>query len=661
MEFLAPWTVPLVAGLLTVPPLIFMYFLRLRRREVPVPTTYLWQRAIEDLQVNVPFQRLRRNLLLLLQLLVLAVCIFALARPIRHMAVFKQQRVVLLIDRSASMSAREGRSDRLERAKQEALALVRGLHRGQRAMVIAFADTAEVVCPFTADKSLLAERIRSIKASHRPTQIREAIQLAKAYATPPVGPDEVLRATMPTLEPPARVVICSDGVIPDSEQIDTGRMLVEFVPVGQSDSNIGITAIDARREYANPEQVQLFLRVQNFSPKEAQVTVTVYVNGAMTAAKDLVLAAAPAREPASGETDSTERATQSNTIQVVTFDLVCEDAAIIEARLQTDDALAADNWAGISLPPPRRSSVLLVTPGNVFLEKALAGLPLKRLDQAAPEAFARTAGSAGREQEDYDIVIFDRWAPKQLAEGNYIFFGVAPPIEGAAIGEPTAETYVVDFDLMHPLMRYVSVDQIQVAKWRPLQLPKPFEVLLETDRGPAIAYVSQRRRQILAVGFDLFDSIWPLQTSFPVFMYNAIQYMTASDVQAEKALRPGQAAEIRVPRGLKKLTVVSPEGDYRTVAVEQAERARFAQTEGIGVYRLQPADAGVKPEAFVVNLADANESDIVPRQMLTLAGEAVKTSASLQGANEPLWPYAILAALIVLGVEWYIYNRRVMV
>ena len=60
MQFLSPWYIPALAATLTVPPLVIMYFLRLRRRETPVPTTYLWRKVIEDLQVNQPFQKRAR-------------------------------------------------------------------------------------------------------------------------------------------------------------------------------------------------------------------------------------------------------------------------------------------------------------------------------------------------------------------------------------------------------------------------------------------------------------------------------------------------------------------------------------------------------------------------------------------------------------------------
>lgn len=656
MEFLSPWYVPALAAGLTVPPLIIMYFLRLRRRETPVPSTYLWKKAIEDMQVNMPFQKLRRNLLLLLQLLILAAAIYALARPVRRVASLQDERVVLMIDRSASMSTQDGRTTRLTQAKEQAQALLRGLKRSQKSMIVAFADTAEVICPFTADKGLLAERIRSIEPSDRSTKLDEAIRLARAYATPFIPPEGTTnRSEMSSTEPPAKALIFSDGAVADMQQVSPGRLKLEYVKIGQTDKNIGITAIEARREYTNPQQVQLFLRLQNFSADEAvRAGVAIYVNNTLTAAKDIDLPAT-ARTAATGAAAASQQVNRMGSSQTLAFDLTCLDAAIIDARLQVEDALLADNSARINLPPAKQSAVLLVSPGNLFLEKVLAGLPLREFTSVKPEQYATAA------TRPFDVIIFDRWSPEKLGPGNFVFFGAIPPEPGYGRGADISEAYVVDFDNMHPIMRHVSIDEILVGKWNPTEVPKGASVLLETSVGPAISYAANSQQQILVISFDLANSIWPLQVGFPVFMYNTVRYLTGSAMQADRPLQPGQTMEISVPADLKDVDIETPDHQHRKISNPGQTIVRFAGTEQTGLYRVEPTSVGLKPTLFAVNLTDANESDIAPREDLAVGGGSVAVSTSLAGANQPLWPYAILVALAILCLEWYIYNRRVMV
>src|SRR3982751_2959535 len=104
--FLNPWTAAL-AGAIVIPSLLILYFLKLRRREMAVSSTLLWKKAIQDLQVNAPFQKLRRNLLLFLQMLLLLLLVLALSRPIVNYSPGAGKMTVILVDRSASMSSKD--------------------------------------------------------------------------------------------------------------------------------------------------------------------------------------------------------------------------------------------------------------------------------------------------------------------------------------------------------------------------------------------------------------------------------------------------------------------------------------------------------------------------------------------------------------------------
>src|SRR3954467_2529540 len=158
--------------------IIALYFLKLRRRPVQVPSTLLWRRSLEDLHVNSLFQRLRKNLLLFLQLLAVILAMLALTGPRIKGTGMQGQRFVLAIDNSASMSAVDIKPSRLARAKEEARKLVSSMESDDLAMVITFSDRAKVVSNYTSDRRLLAQRIDAIQPTETTTSLREALQVA---------------------------------------------------------------------------------------------------------------------------------------------------------------------------------------------------------------------------------------------------------------------------------------------------------------------------------------------------------------------------------------------------------------------------------------------------------------------------------------------------
>src|SRR5258708_3762391 len=160
VQFITPLSPMLWAVLAGVPVgIIALYFLKLRRRPVQVPSTLLWRRSLEDLHVNSLFQRLRKNLLLFLQLLAVLLAMLALLGPRMKGTAGQGQRYVVAIDESASMSATDESPSRLEKAKQEAKKIIANMESDDLAMVIAFSDKARVVSNYTGNRSVLNQRI----------------------------------------------------------------------------------------------------------------------------------------------------------------------------------------------------------------------------------------------------------------------------------------------------------------------------------------------------------------------------------------------------------------------------------------------------------------------------------------------------------------------
>ena len=144
MNFLTPLAFILA---ITLPIIIAMYLLKLRRIEQEVSSTYLWQRMVRDVEANAPWQRLRRNLLLLLQLSFLLLLIFSLVRPFTWVAGRNSQATILILDTSASMAATDVPPSRLESAKRQAASIVSNLPEESRTTLIAAGSAS--VTPMT--------------------------------------------------------------------------------------------------------------------------------------------------------------------------------------------------------------------------------------------------------------------------------------------------------------------------------------------------------------------------------------------------------------------------------------------------------------------------------------------------------------------------------
>jgi hypothetical protein len=209
--------------------IIALYFLKLRRRPVRVASTLLWRRSLEDLHVNSLFQRLRRNLLLFLQLLAVALAMLALAGPHVKGTGGQGQRFVLMIDNSASMTATDVAPTRLDKAKEAAKKVVSGMDADDLAMVISFSDSARVESNYTGDRRMLALRIDSIKPTQSKTSLREGLQVASGLANPSKQIGEgVVASSVVT----PKLFIYTDGGFADVENFSLGNLEPEVIVFG---------------------------------------------------------------------------------------------------------------------------------------------------------------------------------------------------------------------------------------------------------------------------------------------------------------------------------------------------------------------------------------------------------------------------------------------
>ena len=672
MKFLSLPTGLLVAAV-AIPALLLLYFLKLRRRERTVSSTLLWKRAVQDLQVNAPFQKLRKNLLLFLQLLILAAILFALANPVANFIKRPKRNIVILIDRSASMKTREadGRI-RLAHAKDGAMDLVDSLQGDSRAMVLSFADRAEVVSSFTEDHRRLKRQIEQIKPTDGPSKLGEALQLAVAYSAnfAAGAVDKAVRGSMET----ADIDLFSDGRIKDADQQFVTRGRMTYYRVGAATDNAGIVAFDVRRDIERPGEVSVFVQVENFGPKQITSDVSLSLGRKMETVQQVTLgpAAATTTRPANsvaGAGRRTTRATQTlPSSRNVIFKMGHSAGGIITVKLHRADALATDNVVTAPIDPPRAIRVLAVSDRSAirdFLQQAFqVAFRIKDFTLMTGSQYEEAGDDvlAVEGRSTFDLVVFDKHDTDRLWPGNYVFFGGIPKIPGISRGDEVEDQVFVTWREDHPLLRYVRLDNIFALKWSRLSLPSHAVKLIEGEDSTILAFITDPGHRYVISAFDLMDSNFIKNPASVIFLQNAMMYLAGGGLTgATRLITPGDTLSIPIPPGARSVRVTRPGGAVDQIDVADRNTATYARTRDCGIYKAVFDDAGKTTESYAANILDANESLIAPNEHFTIGAEAVQTVSSEIKANEPLWPYAAAAALVVLLLEWWIYNKRVMI
>jgi len=653
MEFLTPF-VGLYAAAAAVPMLLLLYFLKLKRREMLVSSTLLWKRAVQDLQVNAPFQKLRRNLLLLLQMLALAAILLALMGPVLALRRGPGQRYVLLIDRSASMNATDVKPTRLDAAKRQAKTFIESMRGGSalswrdqsdHAMVIAFDQRAGVVCSFTSDKRQLMARIDAIEPGDGTSRLGEAVTVARAFAQ-----SSGAEAAGGSAEKFAQLVLFSDGRIADLDGIVVGADELIFHKIGESQDNVGITAMNARRSYERPEEVEVFASLANFGAEPVTRDVQLSISGNVHAIRSVTI---PACDMESGDQPFHPGETTLH------FSLTHSEAGVLEVRQLGADSLSCDDAAWSVLDPPKRLSVLLVTRGNAVLESALKACPIARLDPCTPASFDALDPVAFVARQQYDVVVLDNHVPAHLPPCRYLVFGAPPAGIDANSPQELENQLIVDWRSQHPVLQYVNMTNLFAARSHRLELPRDAEVLAEFNESPAVALLQRHGGTYLLVNFDILQSNWPFEPSFVLFCYNALGYLGAQaggERQHERCV--GEPITIEGMSAQAVFTVTCPDGAKVEVKPDPSGTVRFPGTHRVGVYAVGTAD---QPSQFyAVNLLEPQESRIEPRAKIELAGvELAAQEQGVQRANMPLWPLLVLAALVLVCVEWLAYNLKI--
>jgi len=592
---------------------VVVFYLLKRKRVVRlVSSTLLWQKFLADAQANSPFQKLRHNWLLILQLLLLALAILALSRPYFAGHTTASDLRVVILDASASMQSTDEEPSRFEKARQEALALVKSLKDQDQMLVLLAGGNTEVKQSATSSKASLRRAIENCQVSDSSTRLTEALKLAETLLRDKHDPE---------------IHLFSDGAAGDLSEFANKNLKVIYHKVGRRSNNLGITTLDIRENPENRAERAIYTSVANFSTNEEQTDLELLFDNQRVDARSLVL------KP--GETSP----------QV--FTAAQERNGVFTVRIDARDDLAADNQASIVSLLPAPVKVKLVSRGNFYLEKAL---------RAAGNVDLTVSSECGDAAEEYDLVVLDDVIPPVWPKPNLLAIHVANSnwfdTGWATVQAPTA----VDWKNTHPLLRYINLDNVAIDETLGVKTPSWAAALVEAQQTPLILAGELARQKIVWIGFDTLQSTWPLRISFPMFIANAVDWLNPQATKSSQLMvHGGEPFRYALTQPAAAAEVTMPDGTKRTLTPGDAREIVFGETGKQGVYHLR---VGTNDVTFCVNVLDAAESNTKPREELEFGKFNTISATQMRRSNVDLWRWIAAGGLAVLMFEWWFYHRR---
>lgn len=612
--------------LFSLPALILIYLYRARGKEVEISSLILWEGMERRKGLLASGGKFYRDPLFLLQGSILLVLVAALGEPTLAGGSPGGKEVVLIVDASGSMRAQEKGGSRLQLAKRRAMETLENL-RGSQVMLIQAACQATPLAPFTADFQKLRDALQGIQETDCPAPVQEAVARGLAWA-----------------RGRPQVYLFSD--LASEELVELCRRHPEVTPigVGRERRNLGIVALEARRIPYSGLHHQLLLQVKNFGPRPEEFGVEVRLEGK------------PLRR-------ETLRAGAGQGVSWL-FEVPGEDGERVEARLDVEDPLPADNRAWVGLPQGKKASVLLVTEGNLFLEKALQVNPDIALSRLSPQQYEQRGEKEG---QPHDVEVFDRILPGPGRAGHRLLWIDPPPGKGSPlragagslltppsmrIPRPSAIAWEHD----HPAMRHADFSGLRVNRAQPLEVPSTGKLLLWAP-FPLIFCEERGADRSIVIGFDLRESDLPLRAAFPIFLSNAIAWLAGPDLSGGRGLRPGEIFSTLLPPALtgQKLRVTDPRGRRHEIRPNDG-RLYDPETRWVGEYVVE---GNAYRRSFAVN-PDPMESDIAPKAPPSVYREGHGSSRQLPILpwRMTLWKVPALLALCLIAWEGHLQERR---
>jgi hypothetical protein len=629
----------LLLALIAIPIVIF-YILKVRLRRVPVSTNLFWNQIFEEKPPKSLWQNLRYWLSLLAQLLILALLVLAIADPILSWQTKGARRVVLIMDVSASMQAFDKATTRFDSAKQAAQRVLDGVREQDQVAILTAGTQPEVVLGMGNHVPSLRRAINDLQPVDTPANLGSAVELA----------DQLLGDA-----PNGQVIVFTDQATPKNTKPDNEpkkATAVEYRAFGSNASNVGITQFQTRRSMVDAVGYELLVEVRNASDQPIQCRLEIELDERPVDIFPLKF------QP---------NETWSRTLEKTSLEGGALKASL--SKFETDQGedrsknnkLDVDDIAWAILPDRVIQPVLIVSPGNLFLQKVFEANPLVRVtvQKEIPTAWPENT-----------VVVLHKLIPDPLPsnplfiidpETNSSLFRVDGLIDSPLVTEQDKDS---------PLMTHVRLDNVIFPNTKKLtfltQTAKPIASCVGGES--LFATLSHGDKKAVVLGVNLEQSDLAFRTVFPILASNAIAWFSSQSGELSLAISGGDTARLN-----RSLSASAPPENLWLISPGLQVKRQSGSTAGplkeTGVWELFEWDANGNPTAetlratgklvdrYAVNLASSSETDL---RNANESDRAPMQTSIASWFSYPPWYYLAILIGSLLVLEWGMYQRRVL-
>ena len=581
--------------LITIPLLILLYILKRNYKEEVISSTILWSEVYKNTKANTPWEKLRKNIMLLLQIIVLLFIIFSLMKPFLNFGGRSYKNIIIVLDTTASMGAEYGSSTRLEEGKKLSKEFIKNTKEDTNTYIINFDGNSNLLQNGEFDKAISNEVIDNISQSNNSGDIKDSISFVKAIGE--------------GIEEDYEVVVFTD------EEISLGDVNGKVILLANAGINASIDNI-AHKTLEN--KVRVIATVTNRGKGIYEGDFTLYDGNKILAVEALSL--------------------QEGENKTLTFDFDKIEGEVIKGELSRKDMILEDNTFNHVIGNKKINKVLIVTEQNLFLEKAFSLLE-------NTEIYKTDSLDNLTNIDKYDLYVFDNVTPNIMPSSGSILF-INPSsnelfdiVKGGELGEAKA--------VSSELSNYLSEMTFTVAKYNEINIPYYGRSFLNVNES-SIGFKGEiDSRKIAALSFDLHDSDFALKKEFPILMYELGGELISNGFVYKSNFKTSEKVNVKGIDLDSTINLTYPNGE-----IVELKSGDEVKTNKLGVYKVEELE---EKELFSVNYPSEKESNTNIDNLSQIENKSNISSDLIRGLN--ISPLLIILAILFVAFEWIMYKR----